>query len=116
MLTCLWRGPSLGKHRPMLAGLGRLCGWHVVGAVAGRGGDVEVAVTVLRRVDLVALAQVLDDVEVEASRLCKAVLQQPALRLGVGVPLLQHILQGGLEVAHAGQHGQLHKHTDDKTG
>ena len=97
----------------MLTVLGRFTGRHVVGAVAGRGGaaggDVEVAVAVLRRVNLVALAQALDDVEVGASRLRKAVLQQPALRLGVGVPLLQHVLQGGLEVAHPRQHGQLRK-------
>lgn len=52
------------------------------------GGHVNVRVSVVGCIDLVALAEVLDDVQVDASRFHEAVFQKPAIRLGVGVALL----------------------------
>lgn len=46
---------------------------------AGGGGNVNVGVPVVGRVYLVALAKVLDDVQVDAGRLYEAVFQQPAV-------------------------------------
>ncbi|TNN84157.1 E3 ubiquitin-protein ligase UBR1 [Liparis tanakae] len=61
------------------------------------GGDVDVGVSVGGCVDLVALAEALDDVQVGAGRFHEAVFQQPAVGLGVEVALPQHVLQRGLE-------------------
>lgn len=74
---------------------------NVVRPVMGLGGagHVNVGVSVVGRVDLVALAEVFDDVQVDPGRFHEAVLQQPAVRFGVGVAVFQHILQGGLEEA-----------------
>lgn len=90
----------------MSTGIRRLLGRHIVRPVVGLGGggNVDVGVPVIGRVYLVALAKGLDDVQVDASRLHEAVLQQPAVRLGVGVTLPQHVFQGGLEEADPRQH------------
>lgn len=90
----------------MSTGIRRLLGRHIVRPVVGLGGggNVDVGVPVIGRVYLVALAEGLDDVQVDASRLHEAVLQQPAVRLGVGVTLPQHVFQGGLEEADPRQH------------
>lgn len=63
----------------------------------GGAGHVNVGVSVVGCVDLVALAEVFDDVQVDPGRFHDAVLQQPAIGFGVGVSVFQHILQGGLE-------------------
>lgn len=74
--------------------------WNVVWSVVrlGRGWEVDVGVSAVACVDLVVLAKVLDDAQVGAGRFHEAGFQQPAVRVRVGVPLSQHILQGGLEV------------------
>lgn len=63
------------------AGVGRLLAGNVVGPVMRlRGaGHVDVGVSVVGRVDLVALAEVFDDVQVDPRRFHQAVLQQPAV-------------------------------------
>lgn len=87
---------------PGSAGVGRLLAGKVVRPVMclGAAGDVNVGVSVVGRVDLVAFAEVFDDVQVDPGRFHQAVLQQPAFRFRVGVAVLQHILQGGLKEAH----------------
>lgn len=86
----------------------RLLGGHIVWPVvrlgAGGGGNVNVGVPVVGRVYLVALAKVLDDVQVDAGRFHEAVFQQPAVRLRVGVALPQHVFQGSLEEPNPRQH------------
>lgn len=83
------------------AGVGRLLAGNVVRAVMcfRAAGDVYVGVSVVGRVDLVALAEIFDDVQVDPGRFHEAVLQQPAVGFRVGVALLQHIFQGGLKEA-----------------
>lgn len=66
-------------------------------------GDVDVGVVV----HLVALPQVLDDVEVVAGGFCQTFLKNPALRLRVRVPQPDDILHGCLQVPDSGQNQQL---------
>lgn len=91
------------------AGISRVFARTLVGPVMGFGGagHVDVGVSVVGRVDLVALAEVFDDVQVDPSRFHEAVLQQPAVGFRVGVAVFQHVLQGGLEEADPRQHGEL---------
>lgn len=70
----------------------------------GRGWDVNVGVSVVAPAYLVALAEVLDDIQVGAGGFHQAVFQQPAVGVRVGVPLSQHVLQGGLEVTDPCEH------------
>lgn len=76
------------------------------------GGNVNVGISIVGCVYLVALAKALDDVQVGAGSFHKAVFQQPAIRLRVEVALSQHIFQGGLEVTNPCQHRQLKQDTD----
>lgn len=68
------------------------------------GGNVNVGVSIVSHIDLVTLAEVFDDVQVDPGRFHEAVLQQPAVRLTVGVTLLQYIFQGGLKKPNPCQH------------
>ena len=90
----------------MSTGFGGLLQGHIVRPIVclTGGGNINVGVSVVARVYLVELAKVLDDVEVDAGRFHEAVLQQPAVRLRVGVTLSQHIFQGGLEEPNPRQH------------
>lgn len=91
------------------AGVSRVFAGNIVRSVMGLGGGghVDVGVSVVGHVDLVALAEVFDDVQVDPRRLHEAVLQQPAVGFGVGVAVFQHVLQGSLEEADPCEHGQL---------
>lgn len=57
--------------------------WHIVRPIVRfrGGGDVNVGVSIVGRVYLVALAEALDDVQVGAGCFHEAVFQQPAVRL-----------------------------------
>jgi len=70
----------------------------------GGGWDINVGVSIVGCVYLVALAKALNDIDVGTGSFHKAVFQQPAIRFRVGVSLSQHIFQGGLEVTNTGQH------------
>lgn len=63
------------------AGIGCLIRGDVVRPVVRlrAAGDVDVGVSVAGCVDLVALAEVFDDVQVDPGRLHEAVLQQPSI-------------------------------------
>lgn len=94
------------KASEMSTAFRRLLPGHIVGPIVclRGGGNINVGVSVVARVYLVALAKVLDDVQVDAGCFHEAVLQQPAVRLRVGVTLSQHIFQGGLEEPNPCQH------------
>lgn len=87
---------------------------HVVWPIGcfGGGGHVNVGVSIVGCVYLVAFAQALDDIQVGACCFHEAVFKQPSVRLRVGVSLSQHVFQGGLEVTHTGQHRKLKQKED----
>lgn len=95
------------------AGLRRLLQRYIIWPIVcfGGGGNIDVGVSVVGRVYLVALAQALDDVQVDSGRFHEAVLQQPAVRVRVGVTLSQHVFQGGLQEPNPCQHRQLKEDT-----
>lgn len=69
--------------------------------------SVNVWISIAGCVDLIELAQVFDDVEISASGFHKAVLQEPPVRLALGVPLTQHVFQGRLEVTDPSKNREL---------
>lgn len=70
---------------------------------SGSGGHINVGVSVVGCVYLIALAKALDDVQISARRFHEAVFKQPAFGLRVGVTLPEHVFQGGLEVTNSCQ-------------
>lgn len=94
------------KARERSTGFRCLLPGHVVRPIVcfTGGRNVNIGVSIVSCVYLVALAEVLDDVQVDPGRFHEAVFQQPAVRLRVGVTLSQHIFQGSLEEPNPCQH------------